>query len=209
MNIDKFNKKKQAILDAAITVFIEKGFKEATMREIAAAANLTTGALYHHFTNKEELFYHAVKEAMYFTRNLSEMDENQQRKSSTNMLNEIVFNVRERMSKVDEQRLLVLITGYILSQGGATLEDLRNEYIKKIDKVADMYFYAFSIDNPAFKKGLSSILIAALDGIAIQYSIGALSQEDQEFKETFISFFIESIPAYLKKHMNTANESVI
>ncbi|MBU5486033.1 TetR/AcrR family transcriptional regulator [Clostridium sp. MSJ-11] len=201
MNYNQQNKKKQRILDAAISVFIEKGFEEASMREIASAAGLTTGAIYHHFKNKDELFYHAVKEAMYFAQKLSERDESSNLKSTENMLNEISGKVRERMSKVDEQRLLVLLIGYVISKGGTLNEVLRKDYTEIIKKVSDMYFYAFGIENTEYKKILASILVAALDGVAIQYSLGILKQEDQKFKDTFVKFFAQSIPTFLKKNI--------
>lgn len=194
------NQKKQRILDAAISVFIENGFEETSMRQIASAAGLTTGAIYHHFKNKDELFYHAVREAMYFAQKLSERDECSNLKSTENMLNEISNKVRERMSKVNEQRLLVLLIGYVLSKGGSLSESLKQDYNEIINKVADMYFFAFGIKNENCKKSLASILIAALDGVAIQYSLGILKQEDQKFKDIFVNFFAESIPAFMQKN---------
>lgn len=199
MNSNELNEKKQHILDAAISVFIENGFEETSMRQIASAAGLTTGAIYHHFKNKDELFYHAVKEAMYFAQKLSEKDESSNLKSTENMLNEISNKVRERMSKINEQRLLILLIGYVLSKGGSLNESLKQDYNEIINKVADMYFYAFGIKNKSCKKSLATILIAALDGVAIQYSLGVLKQEDEEFKDTFVRFFSESIPAFMQR----------
>jgi AcrR family transcriptional regulator len=43
------------ILDAALTLFRERGFDETTMRDVAAAANMATGAAYYYFRSKEEL----------------------------------------------------------------------------------------------------------------------------------------------------------
>jgi len=200
LNSNEQNQKKQRILDAAISVFIDRGFEEASMREIASAAGLTTGAIYHHFKNKDELFYHAVKEAMYFAQKLSEKDESSNLKSTENMLNEISNKVRERMSKADEQRLLVLLIGYVVSKGGTLREILKNDYDEIISKVADMYFYAFGIENESCKKNLASILVAAIDGVAMQYSLGVLKQEDQNFKDTFVKFFAQSIPAFMKEN---------
>jgi len=48
--------RREAILDAAERVFAEKGFLTATMDEIAAQAELSKGALYLYFKNKDELF---------------------------------------------------------------------------------------------------------------------------------------------------------
>jgi AcrR family transcriptional regulator len=43
------------ILDAALGLFQTKGFDQTTMRDIAAAAGMATGAAYHHFPSKEAL----------------------------------------------------------------------------------------------------------------------------------------------------------
>ncbi|ABS35547.1 TetR/AcrR family transcriptional regulator [Clostridium botulinum] len=200
MNVNEYNQKKQHILEAAIIKFTENGFDKTSLREIASAAGLTTGAIYHHFKNKDELFYHAVKEAMCFAQKLSEKDENSNLKSAEDMLDEISNKVKERMSKINEQRLLVLLIGYVLSKGGALNESLKQDYNEIISKVADMYFFAFGIENEYYKKSLASILIAALDGVAMQYSLGVLKQEDQKFKDIFVNFFIESIPAFMQKY---------
>lgn len=45
----------QRIEEAALQLFYERGFKATTMREIALACGLTPGALYNHFTSKDEL----------------------------------------------------------------------------------------------------------------------------------------------------------
>jgi AcrR family transcriptional regulator len=44
------------LLDAAEEVFAEKGFTSASLDDIARAAGYTKGAIYKHFTTKEELF---------------------------------------------------------------------------------------------------------------------------------------------------------
>ena len=54
------------ILKAALTVFRERGFERATMREIAAGAEVAVGAAYYYFESKEAIvmaFYeHAQRE---------------------------------------------------------------------------------------------------------------------------------------------------
>ena len=43
------------IQDAALDLFYERGFQATTMREIALACGLTPGALYNHFSSKDQL----------------------------------------------------------------------------------------------------------------------------------------------------------
>jgi AcrR family transcriptional regulator len=47
---------RRALLDSAAAAFEERGFAEASLDDIARAARLTKGALYHHFAGKQELF---------------------------------------------------------------------------------------------------------------------------------------------------------
>ncbi len=54
----------EAILRAAIATFIERGYENASMDEVAALARTTKRTVYAHFTNKEELFGAAVKRAV-------------------------------------------------------------------------------------------------------------------------------------------------
>jgi len=200
MNIEPINKSKQHILESAMGVFAIKGFEDASMREIAAAAGLTTGAIYHHYKNKDDLFYDAVKEAAYFVHKLSEKNEDSKLKSNDEILAEISSRVMERMSKEIEQRLLILLAAYAISKGGRIKEKYKQDYTEIIQKVAEMYFYAFGIENIDYQRSLAAILVAALDGIAIQYSLGVLKLDDQKFKDTFITFFAESIPVFLRSH---------
>jgi len=47
---------RNAILDAAELVFQQRGVSHTSLAEIAAAAGVTRGAIYWHFTNKADLF---------------------------------------------------------------------------------------------------------------------------------------------------------
>jgi len=51
----KAEETRERILDAALKLFRERGFDETTMRDIAAAAGVATGAAYYYFRSKEEL----------------------------------------------------------------------------------------------------------------------------------------------------------
>lgn len=46
----------EKILEAAKAEFLEKGYRQASVRSIASSVGVTTGALYHYYANKEALF---------------------------------------------------------------------------------------------------------------------------------------------------------
>jgi len=48
---------RQALLDAALQVFLQNGFARATTREIAQTAGLAEGTIYRHFADKYALFH--------------------------------------------------------------------------------------------------------------------------------------------------------
>lgn len=59
---------RQAILDAALRLFLEKGVAATTMRAIAKEAGLSAGAAYYHFESKEHIihaFYEHTFETYY------------------------------------------------------------------------------------------------------------------------------------------------
>ncbi|MBE7638022.1 TetR family transcriptional regulator [Sneathiella sp. P13V-1] len=62
---EKFaNFKRRAILDAAAAEFAEKGADKASMRAIAAAAGMTTGAIYTMFDGKEDIYAALLHESL-------------------------------------------------------------------------------------------------------------------------------------------------
>lgn len=52
--------RREAILSAAFDVFARRGFTQASVQEIADTAGVAKPTLYNHFTDKDELFRHAM-----------------------------------------------------------------------------------------------------------------------------------------------------
>ncbi len=53
---------RQKILESAMTLFRERGFEAATLRDIARGAGLSTGALFANFSDKNEIFLTVVED---------------------------------------------------------------------------------------------------------------------------------------------------
>jgi TetR/AcrR family acrAB operon transcriptional repressor len=52
---------KRNLLDAGLIVFSQKGYTATRMEDIAKQANVTTGAIYHHFGGKSDLYIALVE----------------------------------------------------------------------------------------------------------------------------------------------------
>ncbi|MDD3225896.1 MAG: TetR/AcrR family transcriptional regulator [Clostridium sp.] len=59
-----YNDTHQAILISAKKSFLNKGFERSNLREICKGANVTTGAFYRHFRDKETVFEALVEHAI-------------------------------------------------------------------------------------------------------------------------------------------------
>jgi TetR/AcrR family fatty acid metabolism transcriptional regulator len=60
-NQTKSEERKQRILDAALKVFADKGFQDATIAAIARRARVSEGTIYEYFSSKENLLFHIPK----------------------------------------------------------------------------------------------------------------------------------------------------
>ncbi len=59
---DSLNNTREHILNITFKLFLQKSFKEVTLKEIVDATGLSKGAFYHYFTSKEQLFLELVDE---------------------------------------------------------------------------------------------------------------------------------------------------
>ena len=52
------------IVNAALALFLEKGYQTTTVQDIITAANCSKGGFYHHFASKEDLLYLLIDEGI-------------------------------------------------------------------------------------------------------------------------------------------------
>src|ERR1041385_4176381 len=59
---ERSERSRRNVLDAALDLFAHRGYRATTMRDIADAAKVSTGAVYHHFLDKETIFRTLLEE---------------------------------------------------------------------------------------------------------------------------------------------------
>lgn len=194
------NKRKERILNAAMEILKESPIEEATVRKIAAKAGLTTGAIYHHYQNKDELLFDVVKQTLQFTHRLAaDAKDEKHPKQGKELVSEIVSEVNKRISKEDQQKLHIQLLSDVISKESDVREKYQSNYREIIDDTASLFERCYEIKNKEYTKAVASILVAAMDGIAMQQALGVLPEALDKMSFAFTSFFAESIQIYLEK----------
>lgn len=62
---EDMNQRRHAVFAASMTLFLEKGFQETTMEEIARAAGMGKSTLYDYFKSKDEVLISFVEDNIY------------------------------------------------------------------------------------------------------------------------------------------------
>ena len=117
---------RERLLDAATAVFAERGYRAASVDEIAAAAGVTKGAVYWNFEGKEHLFLALIEERVdRRAHELIGVTESAPREVATAPLVS-----RGLSSLVDEQEALVRLVG---EYWGLAVRDkrLRKRYVER------------------------------------------------------------------------------
>lgn len=67
--------RRNAILEAALELFIQKGYSGTKISDIAEKAGMSTGLMFHYFKSKEQLYVELVKIGLDGTKKAMEFDE--------------------------------------------------------------------------------------------------------------------------------------
>ena len=88
--------KKEEILKKGAELFIAKGYRNTSIDDITKACGITKGALYYHFKNKDEVFYHIV--VVILDEIAVWMEKKTQQQESTEELISVFFNLNDYFS---------------------------------------------------------------------------------------------------------------
>ena len=140
-----------AILKSAMEVFLEVGYQEASMRKIAARAGITAGAIYKHFSGKEEMFDEIFEES---GRKLMEVTESRIGIDFTAMSDDELLNVLYSRVSVQIFDMLEgdmqLFHMLLKNDSGKCLEKFRSIYIERSAGFAIKYY------DELYKRGIAT-----------------------------------------------------
>jgi len=201
MQIQKTDIRKQ-ILKAARNEFLEKGFKDASMRSIAKKSGVGLSNIYNYFRNKDEIFREILSGL------LSRMDKMMEEHNSPKYISIDIFSSEEYMrSQID--MFVELIDNYkeefrllLFKSSGSSLENYREEFIESQTRVGKEYIVLMKEKFPSINGGVSDFFIHTMSSwwmsIISELVMHELSHQDLE---RFIREYLEFGTAGWKKIM--------
>ena len=191
------NQKRQDILQAAMALFMDKGFQNTKMEDIAIDAGVGKGTLYEYFENKQDIFDEACIE----------------------YVNVIIDNIRyvSNMDDTFNNKLLILFNGKLKME--SDFEDMSidnilsskniisEETIKKIIlKISEMYGLICNIIDQGKEEGVvkksikSEITACMIMGTMGEYLRLISHKKENEIKDDDVIFDLLYNGFAVKKH---------
>ncbi len=184
----------ERIIAAAKAEFLEYGFENASMRRIAANADITVSGLYKHFPSKEEMFAHLVQPTLdsfyvlYHKKEREEQDAIEEIGAAAAFLNEdAVYAMGFIYDNFDEFKLLVCRSqGTRYADYAHTLAEMEEESsLKYIEALRTRGDCVPEFDRREFHLLVSSNVEAVLQPIRHDFS----REDAMHYAKTINEFF--------------------
>lgn len=172
---------RELILKNATNEFYEKGYKNSSLRKIAANSSLTVGNLYRYFKNKADLFREVVTPAIEMLKGFTEHEMHDYSVLPKKELNKIISSEVEKLADLFIQfrkELLILMKG----SSGTEFQNSKILIINHFTEHVKEHFEAEEIDfsQPGIKQFPETISASYLE--ALLYILEN-SYEDNELRE--------------------------
>lgn len=174
---------RELLLKAGKEEFLENGFEKASLRRICRKAEVTTGAVYFFFENKEDLFHQIVagtlEQMRSMGRELSEQELNESRSSSDSDKKLMEFLWKNR------GEVLLLLE----KSAGTRYEGVRDEIFSKIESYFSRFFEKYG--NMGKDKNLIRIVVEMRLQGYMKLLKGAYSMEEALRLSELIGYYAD------------------
>lgn len=185
------------IIEAAKRVISRSGITGATMRGIAEEAGVSTGAIYHYYSSKEEILYDVMDESLSMSSRIAEESQRGEL-SRQDIIEKISENIIKRFKKKDENRLQFYLAQEAMLGNTELKEKFFEKYKEWISRTEELNQYLYGKQPTKYDKAFASLLIAAIDGIALQLLLNANQVEVDDIAEVYHQILKEGIPKFLE-----------
>jgi AcrR family transcriptional regulator len=188
---------KSRIIQAAKRVISRSSIAGATMRGIAEEAGLSTGAIYHYYSSKEDILYEVMDESLSEALRIAEESKGLER-SRDELIEEIFENIVKRFEKTDENRIQLYLAQEAIKGNSELKEKFKAKYQEWVGRTDELMQNMYGKTPTKYNKALASLLIGAIDGIAMQLLLCANPAELKDISEVYHQILKTGIPKFLE-----------
>ena len=179
-----------AILTAARAEFIRKGFKDASMRDIARRANVGLSNIYNYFRNKDEIFLAVVspaKESIFAYVKRQHNEENMDFDLMSTIHHQ-ERTIEEYIRLLDKYREELRVLLY--HSEGSSMKNFRDDFTEYLTEVSDRHVVMIRKRSPHANE-VSSFFIHSLCAymVSIVGEIVTHNLSKQKMREFFREYF--------------------
>jgi TetR/AcrR family fatty acid metabolism transcriptional regulator len=130
--------RRNQILDAAATVFAEKGFHPATTKEIAKAAGVSEGTIYNYFANKADLLIGMITRLA----ELEHLDEELVQALQGDARSFLIAIFRDRMTRIQQNHEMIRAVLPEILINSELQERFYQQFVLPIARLLEQYVQA-------------------------------------------------------------------
>jgi TetR/AcrR family transcriptional regulator, cholesterol catabolism regulator len=157
-----------ALLDAAATAFAERGYHATSMRDLAAAAAMTAGAIYFHVSSKQALLLAVYEEGVQRLLDRVEAAAAVERDPWARLEKAVAAHLESILDASAYARVLIRILPSDAPEIAAELKELRDRYEARLKR----YFSAISLPRERDAAIARLALIGAMNWTPVWYKEG-------------------------------------
>lgn len=183
------------IIEAATTVFATHGYKGGSLRDIARELDLSLTSIVHHFGTKYALL-EAVLERADATTSGNQAFDFDAACVDRGVANATLERVRSNLERPELLRLFAILSGESSAPEHPAHQWFVDRYRRKTESLADAFAFdqrQGRIDRTRDPRLLSRLLIAAWDGIQLQWLIDSSADMESAMR----AFFDWTVPEAL------------
>jgi TetR/AcrR family fatty acid metabolism transcriptional regulator len=190
-------RKRSRILDAAFEILKSSGYHEATMKRIAAEAEVSYGTLYWHFKSKEEIFF-AVLE-----RELMAYDDEYEKLLQADMpaLDKLRLLLFFSVGTLDRSSDYVKLMYSALVGSGERFErnfedmvhSMYGKYNALVDGLLKQAQMEGSVRQDLDTRAVAVTLVSMLDALYLQYGFGTATMDTDRLAQGLWDFLTKGV----------------
>ncbi|MCL2777326.1 MAG: TetR family transcriptional regulator [Polyangiaceae bacterium] len=172
---------RQQVLDAAVVTLAARGLTEASVKDIAATAHMSKGAVHYHFENKEELYERVLEQCwnVIEKRGFAAFDEPG---SALDRIHRAILEMwAMRRDAVPEVR--VVDEFYVMSRQNPAIRGALAEHMRRtrqhIVNIGFSRLIELGLKPKVSMHFAARLLLATLDGLSIHHSVDPLTPEEE------------------------------